>query len=315
MSSPAPPAAGGPDPRSAREETLRGVLFAATGYFLWGFSVAFYKLFRGIGLDEMMAHRVVWSLVLMVVILIVGGRFAAMRWALRSRRTVATLLATSSLIAINWTVFLWAVANGRVIEVSLGYYINPLVSVLLGYVLLRERLTRAQTVAVGLAAVAVLIQGIGVGAWPWISLTLAVSFGFYGYFRKTVAIGAAEGLFVEVAIFAPFCLAYIVWLESSGTGVFLSGWWPALLLLGTGPWTAMPLLCFAAGARRLRLATLGQLQYLGPSIQFLLAIFAFGEPLRVAGLASFALLWAGLAIYTADLIGQDRTRRRAATRP
>jgi chloramphenicol-sensitive protein RarD len=315
MSPSEPATAGGTHLRSAREEALRGVLYAAAGYFLWGISVAFYKLFGGIGLDEMMAHRIVWSVVLMAAILVVSGRFAGLRWALRSRRTVATLLVTSSLIAINWTVFLWAVANGRVLEVSLGYYVNPLVSVLLGYVLLGERLTRAQTVAVGLAAVAVLIQGIGVGAWPWISLTLAVSFGFYGYFRKTVAIGAAEGLFVEVSIFAPFCLAYVIWLGASGTGAFLTGWWPAVLLVATGPWTAMPLLCFAAGARRLRLATLGQLQYLGPSIQFLLAIFAFGEPLRMAGLVSFVLLWLGLAVYTADLIRQDRRWRSSGARP
>jgi chloramphenicol-sensitive protein RarD len=144
---------------------------------------------------------------------------------------------------------------------------------------------------------------------------LAVSFGFYGYFRKTVAIGAAEGLFVEVSIFAPFCLAYVAWLGASGTGAFLTGWWPAVLLVATGPWTAMPLLCFAAGARRLRLATLGQLQYLGPSIQFLLAIFAFGEPLRMAGLVSFVLLWLGLAVYTADLIRQDRRWRSSGARP
>src|SRR5690606_24649134 len=194
-------AAGGPEPRAARDEALRGVLFAAGGYFLWGISVAFYKLFDGIGVDEMMAHRVVWSVALMAVIVVVSGRFPAMRGALRSRRTVATLIVTSSLIALNWTVFLWGVNNGRVLELSLGYFVNPLVSVVLGYALLGERLSPAQIAAVGLAGFAVLIQGIGVGALPWISLTLALSFGFYGYFRKTVAIGAAEGLFVEVAIF------------------------------------------------------------------------------------------------------------------
>ena len=211
------------------------------------------------------------------------------------------LIASTALIAINWLVYIWSVQHNHVLESSLGYFINPLVNVAIGMVLLGERQNPWQWTAIAVATVAIVVQAIGIGRFPWIAVSLALTFGFYGYFRKTAKVGSASGLFVETLILAPFALGYLLYtfVRDGGVGLHADPYHLFLLLL-TGPATAAPLLMFAYAVQRLRLTTIGMLQYLSPSIAFLLAITAFGEPINATRLLSFALIWLSLAIYSAD---------------
>ena len=303
---------GAPEPvaSAAPRSSAEGLAYAVAAYGLWGLSVAYYKLVGHIPLIEIIAHRIVWSLLLVGGLLAVWIGFAPLRRVLSSRRTMLTLALTSVLVSINWSAYVWAVNVDRVLEVSFGYYINPLVSVVLGVVLLGERLSRAQLVAVLLAAIAVLILGVYIGTLPWLPLGLAMSFALYGYFRKTVDAGAAEGVFVEVMLLTPFALAAMVWFSADGTGRAFDSTENILLLVTTSLWTAVPLMFFAAGARRLRLATIGLLQYIAPSLQFLMAVFLFGETPTLGSLIAFVLIWTALAIYSIDSIKAERKLRR-----
>jgi chloramphenicol-sensitive protein RarD len=208
---------------------------------------------------------------------------------------------SSCLLATNWLIFVWAVETNQVIEASFGYFINPLINVAIGMVLLGERQTRWQTVAIAVAVIAILMQAIGLGRIPWVALTLALSFGFYGYFRKTAKVGSASGLFVETLVLTPIAIGYLVFtfIRDGGVGLHADPGHLALLLL-TGPATAAPLLMFAFAVQRLRLTTIGMLQYMSPTISFLLAIVVFNEPINAVRLVSFGLIWVSLAIYTAD---------------
>lgn len=309
MTSPSPtPAA---DPAA---ETRRGVAFAGAAFLFWGLSPIYWKALGAVPASEVLAHRVVWSMVLLVAMLVARRRGRELLAAVRRRRTLATLVVTTALIAVNWYVYIWAMAAERVLEASLGYFINPLVNVLLGVVFLRERLSRPQAAAVALAAVGVAVLTVEVGRVPWVALILAASFGVYGLLRKTVDAGPQVGLAIETALLTPLALLWLGRLHGAGGGAFGGGGGLAtdLLLVGAGAVTVVPLVWFTQGARLLPLSALGLIQYLAPSIQFLLAVLVYREPFTAIHLAAFAVIWAGLAVFTWDL---RRRVRRGAGRP
>ncbi len=268
------------------------------------------KAVRAAPVLEVLCHRVVWALAFLLVLSWRQRQIRRLVPALRSRRTLAVLAASTVCIAVNWLVYIWAVVNGRLLEGSLGYYINPLVNVLLGVVILGERLERPVRIAVGIAAAGVLCLAVHLGQFPWIPLTLATSFGSYGLLRKIAPVGPLAGLTIETALLFPLTGGYLAWAIASGRSAFLAGN-PLLdlcLLLG-GPVTAVPLLFFAAAARRLPLSTLGFLQYLSPTLQFLLAVFAYGEAFDRAHAVAFALIWTAVALFAVH-----RARTGAAAR-
>jgi chloramphenicol-sensitive protein RarD len=261
---------------------------------------AYIKVVRAAPVLEVLCHRVVWALVFLLVLSWRQGELGVLRSALRSRRTLAVLAASATLIAVNWLVYIWAVVNGRLLEASLGYYINPLVNVLLGVVILGERLERPVQIAVGIAAAGVLWLALHLGDFPWIPLVLATSFGLYGLMRKLAPVGALAGLIIETALLLPLTGGYLAWAIASGRAAFLAGD-PSLdgRLLLAGPVTAVPLLCFAAAARRLPLSTLGFLQYLSPTLQFLLAVFVYGESFDRTRAVAFVFIWTAVALFAA----------------
>lgn len=298
------------DPPPAPERFDRAGLAQGLGaYGIWGVLPLFFFALKGVGAGEVVAGRVLWSLGLLAIVILALGRTPAIMAALRNRRAMALLSVSAALISVNWLVYIWAVHHGHVLEGSLGYFLNPLVNVLLGIVLLREKLGRAQTVAVGLASLGVAVLAFGAGQGIWISLTLAFTFGFYGLVRKVAPVGALEGLTLETAILAPFGLGYLYWLSTHGGLEFGNEALSTTLLVLSGVVTAVPLLLFAGAARRLPYSTLGLLQYLAPTMQFVLAISYFGERVTTAHLICFALIWTGLAIYAADGLLAARRRR------
>lgn len=288
----------------------RGVIYGASAYVTWGIIPIFWKFLEqvgDVGAVEIVVHRIVWTLVFAVAALAAWQRLPKLWAALKNPRTVLALAASAVLIAVNWGLFIWAVTADRIIDTSLGYYINPLVSFVLGVVWLGERLTKLQLVAVGLAVLGVVNQTVAVGYLPWISLALAVSFGIYGLIRKMVPVESLEGLTVEALLLAPLSLGYIIYLASAGTGAFLQqGMSLDLLLILAGPLTAIPLLLFAAGARLVRLSTMGFLQYLAPSISLVLAVFLYNEPFTQAHAVTFALIWSALALVTWEALRRER---------
>ncbi|HSW08992.1 EamA family transporter RarD [Aquabacterium sp.] len=284
-----------------------GPLAAALAYILWGIFPLYIKQVAHVNALEVVAHRSVWSLVFMLGLLLVLKRFAWLRDALRQPRVLGVFMLSALLLSANWLVYVWAVSHERVIDASLGYFINPLVNVMLGCLVLHERPRVGQWASVALAAAGVLWLTVGAGQLPWISLVLAASFGLYGLLRKTATLGAIEGLTLETLVLAPLTVGLLLWFLFFGDGAFLGGdgATDAWLLLA-GPCTAIPLLLFAAGARRVTLATLGLLQYLGPTIGFLLGIFVFHEPFDPARGIGFALIWAGLVVYSGESLWRLR---------
>jgi chloramphenicol-sensitive protein RarD len=262
---------------------------------------------------EIVAHRVVWSLMFIGLLISLRRGWPQVRAAVADRRTLLVLGAAAVLIVINWLVFVYGVNSGHVVETSLGYFINPLVSVLLGVLVFRERLRRLQWVAVGTAAVAVVVLTVDYGRPPWIALALAASFGLYGLMKKLVRVEAAPGLFVETAlVFLPALVVLLV-LEANGSGAFgHEGTASALLLAFSGVATAVPLLLFAAAARRVPLSTVGLLQYVNPLMQLAIGVFVFGEPMPPARLVGFAIVWLALAVFTVDTLRTAHGNRRAA---
>lgn len=288
-------------PESATE-VRQGLLAGGGAFLIWGITPVFWKLLQSVPALELLAHRIIWALVLIVLWLTLRRRWHDLRRAVGHRRTLVALVASTACIAVNWGLFIWAVNTDRVLATSLGYYINPLVSVLLGMVFLGERLNRVQWVAVGLAAAAVTLMTAGAGGLPWISLGLAFSFGLYGLVRKTVAADAVIGLAFETLALTPLCLAYLLRAEGLGVGAFgHHGLGFDLLLVATGAVTATPLILFTLGARRLPLSTVGLLQYIAPTCTFALAVLVYGEPFGWIQLVSFILIWLALGLYTADL--------------
>ena len=283
-----------------------GPLTAALAYILWGLFPLYIKQIAEVPALQIVLHRSFWSLVFMAGLLALLRRFAWLPPVLRQPRTLAVFGLSSLLLAGNWLLYVWAVNADRLLDASLGYFINPLVNVVLGFAVLHERPRPLQWAAVALAAGGVLWLAVGAGHLPWISIVLALSFGLYGLLRKTATLGAVEGLALETLLLAPLAGAGLVWLALRGQGVFGQGffgngdWRLDALLLLAGPFTAIPLLLFASGARRVSMATLGLLQYLGPSIQFVLGVFVYQEPLSSSRAVGFVLIWAALALYSAE---------------
>jgi len=278
-----------------------GILYAALAYALWGIFPLYFHRLASVPPLEIVLHRSVWSLVLLAIVLTALRRWAWFGQVLRQPRQLALFFLSALLLSANWVTYVWAVNNHHVLDASLGYFINPLFNVLLGYLVLHERLRRAQWLAIGLAAAGVLWLAFAAGHVPWIALFLAATFGVYGLLRKTAPLGALEGLALETLLLAPITvslLGYWTWQGQSAlaTGsAALIGW-----LMLAGPLTAIPLLLFAAGARRITLATLGLLQYIGPTIQFALGIWVYGEPFDATRFAGFALIWSALIVYSAE---------------
>ena len=288
-----------------------GVLCAALAFFWWGLFPLYFRIVPGIPSGEVLAHRIVWCLLLMLALLAWRRQWAWLGPVLRQKKVLAAFVASALLLSGNWLTYIWSVNNGHVIDSSLGYFITPLVNVLLGYTLLHERPRRAQWIALAFAALGVLWLTVQTGRLPWIALVLAATFGCYGLLRKVAVLGAVEGLTLETMLLAPLAFAAIVIWSLQGHSIFpapdaLTNLW----LIALGPITAVPLLLFAAGARRLSMTTLGLLQYIGPSIQFVLGVWVFHEPFTPARLAGFALIWIALLVYSAD--GWRVTRRAAA---
>lgn len=291
--------------RNSSQPGAAGLAFGVGSYTLWGVLPLYIHLLKGVPALQVLAHRVLWSLVLLVAIVLLFRRARGIIAAARGR-TLLLLVGSALLIAINWIVYIWAVQNEHVLEASLGYFINPLVNVALGFAFLGERLRRLQGVAIAIAAAGVLVLALSGGGALWISLLLALSFGLYGLLRKVAAIDALGGLTVETLLLAPFSLALLLHAGQSGTGAFGQTLHLDLLLILAGVVTAAPLLMFAAAARRMPLATLGLLQYIAPSLQFAEAVLLFGEPVRTVHIATFALIWSGCALYAFDTIRAAR---------
>jgi chloramphenicol-sensitive protein RarD len=284
---------------TAPSTTRAGILYGLAAFVAWGLAPLYWKALIGVPAQETLAHRVVWSLPCLALFLGTGRRWSELWRTVRTPRVLLTLACTTLLIGLNWYLFVFAINENRILEASLGYFINPLVNVVLGLVVLRERLRPAQGFAVGLAALGVLILTVRFGHVPWLALALAVSFGFYGLLRKTVGADALVGLTVEVAFLFPIALGYLVREAWLGQGHFSFGVpSPTLLLVAAGPVTVLPLLWFTHAARRLRYTAIGVLQYLAPTGQFLLATTLYREPFTPAHLAAFGCIWAALAIYT-----------------
>lgn len=282
------------------EDRRVGVLAALGAYGVWGFFPVLFRALDSVNPVAVVANRIVWSFVLVGAILWQRGRMGEVKAVFRSWTSLRGILFSALLIAVNWLVFVWAVDDGRVLQVSFGYFINPLVSVAIGMALLGERLNKWQAIAIGVAVLAVAIQAAGLGEFPLVSMTLAISFGFYGYFRKTVQVGSAPGLFVETLVLLPVAAGYIIFtLVTEGSGPYGDAWLLFLLIL-TGPATSGALILFAYAARRLPLSLMGMFQYIAPSIHFVIAIWWFGEPFNMVQLLSFVLIWVSLAIYTGD---------------
>ncbi len=293
--------------------TRRGTLYGAAAYLLWGLFPLYWPLLAPAGALEVLAHRILWSLVVVVVLLGALRRLPQLRAAVRDRRRFAQISLAAVVIAVNWGTYIYGVTNDRVVETSLGYFVNPIVTVLLGVLVLGERLRPVQWVAMGAAFIAVVVLTVENGSPPWIALILAFSFGTYGLLKKTAGVGAVEGLAIETAVLFPVAAVYVLILGITGQGTFTSeGGGHALLLALAGVVTAVPLLLFGAAASRVPLTTLGVLQYLAPTMQFLLGVTLFDEPLPVAKLFGFVLVWIGLALFTVDLVRHHRRQLRLA---
>jgi len=301
-----------PDPRKARI----GLTYGLAAFVFWGLVPIYFKAVASVSPLEVLAHRVVWSVVILGVVLTIKGRWGEVVAAFADRRTLGLLTVTTVLVGANWYIFIWAVANDQIVQASLGYFINPLVNVLLGVVFLKERLNRAAKVAVVLAGVGVGWLTIQAGVLPWISLFLAFSFGLYGLLRKMSPVKPVPGLMVETVLMAPVAILFLAATASRGGLYFGTGSLRLdLLLVAAGVVTALPLLWFTAATRLLPLTTIGFLQYIAPSLHLMLAVLAYGEPLTRDHLIAFGSIWAGLAIFTIDQLRGQQEKRPTTNEP
>ena len=296
-----PQGEGGRTSNRTHSDDPAGIAFAVVAYGLWGIVPLYWRLLDGVPPFELTVQRIVWCALFVMVLAILRRRIPQLITIVRAPRLIGTLALTGVLISINWTVYIYCVASRQLVEASLGYYINPLISILLGVVFLGERMSRLRLAAVVLASVAVAAKAISLGHIPWIAPVLAFSFGFYGYFRKLAPVDALDGLLVETALMLPFATALLVYWGASGTATFPS---PDAardaLMIGGGPVTAVPLALFAAGARRIRLSTMGFLQYLSPSITLALAILGFGEAFSRFDAVAFGCVWGALLLVACE---------------
>jgi chloramphenicol-sensitive protein RarD len=294
------------------EEGARGVLNATTAFLLWGLFPLYFHAIGEVPPVEILAHRMVWSLLFLCIVLTLRRQWKWLPAVLRQPKIVATFTASALLLSANWFIYIWAVNNGHVLDASLGYFITPLVNVLLGLFVLKERLRGGQWLAIGVAATGVAWLTWQAGALPWIALMLAATFGAYGLLRKTAALAALEGLSFETLLLFPLAGGYVLWLTVHGANTFVNtpSDWTRALLVAAGPITAIPLLLFAAGARKIPLSVLGMLQYIAPTIQMILGLLVFHETFSKARLAGFIVIWSALALYVAE--GFITARRTAA---
>ncbi|MAW08160.1 MAG: protein RarD [Halobacteriovoraceae bacterium] len=293
-------------------DTPQGLAFALTAYFMWGFLPLYMKLVAHMPPVEVVAHRILWSLPIAAVLLILMRRVGDLKAALRSPRVLAMGCVTATLITINWGIYVWSIGAGYALEAALGYYINPLFSIALGALLLGERLTRAQLVAVALAGLAVVILTVEAGRLPVAALGLTVSWGFYAFFKKSLPIGPNQGFLLEVLILTIPALGYIAYLTTTGQSHYGVPSMDTALLMGCGVVTAVPLIIYANGAKLLKLSTIAILQYIAPTMIFLCAVFVFKEPFGGARMVAFPLIWAALVIYSTSLLREMRRKGRAA---
>ncbi|MFZ5872265.1 MAG: EamA family transporter RarD [Actinomycetota bacterium] len=302
---------------SHESEVRRGTLYGAAAYLLWGVFPLYFPLLEPAGAIEILLHRVVWSLLVCVVVLLVLRGWRQVADVARSPRRMALLGVAAAVIAVNWGVYIYGVNSGQVVQASLGYFVNPVVTVLLGVLVLRETLRPGQWAAVGIGVVAVAVLTVDYGGLPWIALALAFSFAFYGLVKNRVGrgVGALTSLTAETALLAPAALGVLVWMEVSGRGTLTSeGSGHALLLASTGLVTAVPLLFFAAAARRVPLTTIGLLQYLAPVLQFAVGVLVYREAMPPSRWAGFALVWLALVVLTVDTLRSSRHRARRLAR-
>jgi chloramphenicol-sensitive protein RarD len=293
---------------AARRETIAGVLYAGSAFLIWGLSPIYWKAMQSVPALEIVTHRVVWSFLFLIGLTLVQHRWGEFVDVVKTPRTLLILALTTLLVSSNWLLYIWAVNAGYMLQASLGYYINPLVNVLLGMVFLRERLRRPQALAVLLACAAVLFRTVSHGEFPWIALTLGFTFGVYGLIRKVAPVSSLVGLTVETLLLAIPGVVYLLLLESQAAGaLFHVSRSLNLLLIGTGVFTAVPLLFFNLGARRINLSTVGLMQYVAPSGMFLLAVLVYGEPFSATQAWTFVMIWTALAVYSIDSV---RTYRR-----
>jgi len=287
----------------SRGEPVLGVLYATAAFLIWGLSPFYWKALGTVPALEIILHRIVWSFVFLAPLVILQRRWQELIDIVTNLRMLFILSSTGILVGCNWLLYIWAVNNDHLLQASLGYYINPLVNVVLGVIFLKERLRQPQIIAVLLATAGVLYLTIHHGVFPWISITLALTFGFYGLIRKVVPVSSLVGLTVETMLLSFPALIYLVYLDTKGMGsIFRVSYGMDLLLMGASLVTAVPLLFFTLGARRILLSTVGLLQYIAPSGMFLLAIFAFNETFSMAQVWTFVFIWTALAIYTTDSI-------------
>lgn len=289
-------------------DSPQGLGFALGAYVMWGFLPLYMKLLAHIPPAEVVTHRVLWSVPIAGALLLLLRRVDDLLAALRSPRTLMMGCVTAALISFNWGIYVWAISAGFAIEAALGYYINPLFSIALGALLLGERLTRMQMVAVALAALAVVVLTLDAGRLPLAALGLTVSWGFYALAKKSLPIGPNQGFLLEVLILTPPALAYLIYLSATGQNHFFDGWPNLLMLMGCGVVTTIPLVLYANGAKLLRLSTIAILQYIAPTMIFLIAVFVFQEPFGGAKLLAFPLIWAALVIYSTTLFNQMRKK-------
>ncbi len=298
---------------STRSEHTSGLIFGLTAYVLWGLFPFYFALLDSVSPLEIVAHRVIWSFVLLSVILLVSRSWPQVLDIVRNRRAAGTLAAAAVFLAINWGIYVYSVASNQVVEASLGYFINPLVSVALGVLLIKERLRRLQWVAVAIAGIAVVELTWAYGQIPLIGLGLAISFGIYGLLKKVVGAKALPALTVETGSLLPLALIYLASMEFLGVAAFATtGWGTGLLLILLGPVTTLPLLAFGAAATRIPLSTLGLMQYFTPTFIFLVGIFVFGEQMTPSRWFGFGLIWLGLVIFSVDTIRAARSGRNSS---
>ncbi|WP_416306570.1 EamA family transporter RarD [Neptunicella sp. SCSIO 80796] len=287
-----------------------GILFAIAAYGMWGFAPMYFKLIKQVPAIEILMHRMIWSLLILLVLIIAVGQVHKVQAALRNPKVLKILLISGLLLAGNWLLFIWAINSDHLLDASLGYYINPLLNVLLGYLFLGERLRRMQQVAVLIALVGVSYLVVSYGQLPWIALVLAGSFGIYGLLRKQVAVDSLPGLLIETSMMTPFAIAYWIWFAGPTSNFMLNETSHNLILICAGVVTTAPLLCFTAAAKRLMYSTLGFFQYIGPSIMFLLAVFVYQEGLQIDRLITFGFVWTALIIFSYDSYRQYRNKRK-----
>jgi chloramphenicol-sensitive protein RarD len=290
----------------------KGVIYAVCAHLTWGAMAVYFGFMRHINPMEIAVHRGLWSIPFAAIIIWWLGQYRDVLKAIASPRNMAILALTSSIIVLNWGFYIWSIEVGRTLESSLGYYINPLMNVVMGYLFLGERFNRLQLVALVFAGIAVLIQTISAGVFPWLGLMLASSFCLYGFLRKTIKVGPTQGFFIEVCIIAMPLLLVELWLRSNGEMHFGSNVRDTLLLMGCGAMTTSALVFFAASVKLLRYSTVGLLQYISPTLVFLTAIFMFHEPMDKWKLLSFIILWIGLVIYSFSALMEEKNRRAEA---